>query len=508
MNREFLEKRVAELRKEAEHDALLKSIAGELFPEQLAFMQDPSRNKLALCTRRAGKTSMWARYTTIEAMKHPRVLIRIWANTRLRAKQMLWPEFKYLFGRFKLTPKLHETELTIHFDNDSEIRLLGADKDKEVQKKRGDKTWMEIVVESQLFGPYLRTLVEDVAEPCLFDLKGTFCLEGTPGPVCAGYWWEASGRNDHDRRWVSEGGKDSVGAGWSCHRWSVLDNPFVPHAKEELAALVEKRRWNATNPTFLREWKAQWVNDATGLFYKFNEKRNTFTLSEVQPWGPGWQHVLGWDLGSRDDMAIVVWGWNPNYPDIYEAFSWKRPGALSAEIVAQINRLEERGFNFIAKVADTGGGGRMFVEEVMSRYSVVFEAAKKTDKYEHVRLFNDDLLTGRIKLQRGSELATELAELPIDPEWAEETKDMKGTTIEPYEDPRFPNHCADAGLYAWRRAYHYLYTDPVHRAEFGGEQYFKEKEDRYVQQLIERGKPRPWWEPAPTDDDGGLEEFD
>jgi hypothetical protein len=434
--------------KEAAED-IIKAIRAELFDKQLAFVDDSSRNKVALCTRRAGKTSMWCRYATQVALRTPRSLTRIWASSRLRAKQLLWTEFQYLFQRHKMSfeeQHMHDTELTIRFTNGSEIRLLGADKDKEAQKKRGDKTIMEVVLEAQNFGPFLRTLVEEVAEPCLFDMRGTFCMEGTPGPICSGYWFDASGREDSAQRWTSVGGKDSVGTGWSCHRWSVLDNPYVPHAKDELALTKKKRRWADDNPTYVREWLGKWVNDTSVLFYAYDEKRNLYDTSKIQPWGPGWSHSLGWDLGSLDSMALVVWGWHPDYPHLFEAHSWKRPGTElaggAADVMAEIDMLEKQGFNFVKKVADTGGGGRMYVEEVQLRYNHVFEAAKKTDKYEHVMLFNDDLRTGKIKLVPGSPLQVELSELPKDPNWPDEYP----PGAPPKEDPRFDNHdCFVAG---------------------------------------------------------------
>jgi hypothetical protein len=260
---------------------LVKAIRGEYFKQQSDFVDDPSRNKLVKCTRRAGKTNIWPRYATTTALENPRSLIRIWAVNRLRAKQLLWSEFKYLFQRHKLREgqdvKMHDTELTITFTNGSEIRLLGADKDKEAQKKRGDKTIMEIIIEAQLFGHYLRTLVEEVAEPCLFDLRGTFCLEGTPGPLCVGYWWCASGGGPPAGGWISPGQKvgteEGVGSGWSCHQWGVLDNPFLPHAKEELATLKKRRRWGDDHPTYIREWLGQWVNDASVKVLRRSSKR-------------------------------------------------------------------------------------------------------------------------------------------------------------------------------------------------------------------------------------------
>jgi hypothetical protein len=487
-----------------------------LFDKQIAFIDDPSRNKASLCTRRAGKTSMWARYCTIVALENPGSLVRIWAINRLRAKQLLWNEFQFVCKRHKVEIETHATELTIRFENGSEIRLLGADKDKEVQKKRGDKTIMEVVLESQSLGTYLKTLVEDVAGPCLFDMKGTMCLEGTPGPVPTGYWYWVTGDASapESGRWTSEGmpvptgakdshgndEKETMGAGWSCHRWSLLDNPFMPRwignpdwrriAREAVREEMQKKGWTIESPTFVREYLGRWVKDEGVLFYKFNDVRNTFTIADVQPWGPGWSHVLGWDLGFKDDMALVVWGWHPSSRNIYEAASWSKSGAMAEEVVEQIKRWEGAGFNLLAKVADTGGGGRMYVEDVMSRYQQVFEAAKKQEKVEHVRLMNDDFLSGRIKVQRGGSYAQELAALPKDPDWDPYSGKPQG------EDPRFSNHKCDAGLYSWRRALAYLDYEAEKEPETLNDRVEREDEERLSK---ESGDERDWWEDDVSD---------
>lgn len=482
---------------------VIESILQELFPQQQNFVLDTSRNKAAICTRRAGKTAMWVRYALKTALERPGGIIRIWAINRLRAKQLIWDELKLLCARHSIRVDYNETELTAKFENRSEVRLLGADKDKEAQKKRGDKTVLEVILESQSVGPFLRTLVEDVAEPCLLDQKGTFCMEGTPGMVCAGYWYNITGDTNTKSRWVSEGmavnGEPGVGSGWSCHHWSVFDNPYIPHAREEVARLKKARKWADDNPTYVREWLGRWVNDTGSLYYKFDPMRNTYNPYNVRPWGKGWNHVLGWDLGSRDDMALVVWGWHENDPTLYEAFSWKKPGALAREVMAQIEALEQKGFNFVKKVADTGGGGRMYVEDVMARYQQHFDAAEKTKKYEHVLLFNDALLTGQVKLAEGSSYACEIVELAKDPDWPP-PDDLEA---KPREDPRCANHLSDAGLYSYRAAYHYLAKIPLPKVERGTPA-FEAKQER---ELEEENQPeeREWWDVV---DSGGDEDFD
>jgi hypothetical protein len=478
-------------------------IRAELFRQQLDFIDDPSRDKAAICTRRAGKTSMWSRYCTMVALENPNVIVRIWGITRLRVKELLWKEFMDVLARhkIKLARKPHETELKITFENGSEIRLVGADKDQSAERKRGDKTKMEVILEAQLFGPFLRNLVENIAQPCLIDHQGTMCLEGTPGPVPTGYWYWVTGGENVKHKWESEGSlvsvgtdndKERLGAGWSCHHWSLIDNPHLPHAAAELERIRKKRNWTIDSPTYVREYLGRWVTDDGALFYKFNEGRNTFTLSEVQPWGDGWKHVLGWDLGSRDDMALVAWGWHPSKRELYEAGSWKKPGALAEEVMTQIDKWEKLGFNFIAKVADTGGGGKMYVEDVMSRYSQVFEPAKKTEKLEHVRMMNDDFMSAFIKVQRGSLLATELAALPKDPDWDQDSGKPPG------EDPRFPNHCTDAALYSWRKAFSYLDFTVSEPAKSRVEQ----DEERLLTRMEQsEAEGRDWWDTDYTGED-------
>lgn len=478
------------------------NIRKELFDKQLAFMDDPSQNKAAICTRRAGKTSLWARYCTIVALEKPKSLIRVWGITRLRVKQLLFQEFIDVARRHRIDIRTHETELWVKFDNGSEIRLVGADKDQSIQRKRGDKTQMEVVLEAQLFGPVLRTLVEDVAEPCLIDnrtlgLGGTMCMEGTPGPIPAGYWHSVTGGFDGPGQWVGKGvqirngNRDEtvlVGAGWSCHRWSLLDNPFLPGIEAEVEKIRQRRSWTADNPTYMREYLGRWVKDDSALYYAFDEVKNTFSIDEIKPWGPGWSHCLGLDIGWKDATAITVWGWHENDPNLYEAFSWKHSKKFAGDVVDVIEDLHKRGFNIIKQVADVGGGGRLYVEDMQARYGVVFDAAEKTKKYDHVMILNDQLRAGKIKVQRGSALAQELATLLKDPNWEPESGKPPG------EDPRCENHSCDSALYALRGCFNYAFTEERTAPARGSSEWLEAIEKADEEALSREPDADAWWD--------------
>lgn len=495
-----------------QNQALVQSIRAELLhPKtgkpwaQTRFADDTSRNKAALCTRRAGKTSTWPRYAPMVALSRPKTLSRIWGPSRLRAKELVWQELKDVCHRHRLVADFNETELSCTLSNGSIIRLVGADKDRDIQRKRGDKTVLEIILECQLQSN-LQVLVEEVVEPCLFDERGTCCLEGTPGPVAGGYWFDVSGGDDFSSHWTSKGGKDGTGAGWSVHRWGVLDNPHLPHAREELEALFKKRNWTDATPKYLREWKARWVTDNTALYYSFDEKRNTYGMGDVVPWGPGWQHTLGLDIGSRDSMAVVVWGWRSDGDKtLYEAFSWRDDeyrtsdtsrGATITEVIELIKREEQR-FNVIRRVIDTQGGGRTINDDILKRMEISFDAAQKGSKYDNVLLMNDDFLAGRIKLARGSFLANELATLLKDADWDPDSGKP------PTEDKRCKNHCADAGLYAWREAYAYRSVEDVKPPARGTQEWYAAQESAWLEKRSNRAE-KPWWESDNEYDDSLL----
>lgn len=433
-----------------------RAIRQTLFDKQLAFDKDQSKRKAAFCTRRAGKTDYVPKHLMMRALLEPESVRLYLAVTRVRAKELIWRNLEIINEKYKIGAKPNETLATWTLPNHAVIRLRGADDIKEAEKGRGDKLHEVIIDEAQIFGAgILENMIDNVYGPTLEDVQGSIHVMGTPGVICAGKWWEMTRPDQVQRE-----------PGWSVHEWGVLDNPFMAHMKWRLPELKKEHNWADDNPTYLREWLGRWVNDNTALYYKFDPTRNCHDMKESDLIGGDWLHVVGWDIGLRDNMALTVWAFHPRQREVYEAFSWAKNGITSERVVEEVRKLEQRGFNFVGMVADTGGLGALVVEEVGKRYGMHFEAAQKTQKGAHVELFNDELLTGRAKLMRGSVYAREIAVLPKDlqavPVDIDDPKKINSAKRAqllkwPVEDARFPNHNCDAGLYAWRKSLHWTF---------------------------------------------------
>jgi hypothetical protein len=458
-------------------------LLADLFDKQRAFILDPAQYKDALCPRRAGKTTMVPTQHYTKLLKAPpNRITRYWGITADRAYQLMWRPMIRCAERHGIRIRPEESTQTIHLlDKGSEIRLVGADKAKEGEKKRGEATMLETVDEASLYGSYLKALVEDVIGPSLLDFRGELNLLGTPGVLFDGYWFDVSGP-DADK--AEEGRR--IAGGYSHHRWDVYDNPFMPNAREDIEKLRLSRGWAPDHPTYLREYRGRWILDAEGLFYRFNPELNSYDgVLPPLPAGHEWEYVLGWDIGANDAMALVLWAECPDvYPDLFEAESWKKPGAPISEVAERVRELEKRVGHVPRKVADTGGGGKVTVNEMALREHIYFEPAKKTDKPGIVRFMNDAFTMGHIKVKRGSPLADEYATLLKNPDKPDE------------EDPACDNHCTDAGLYSYRRARHFQHQPQSETPKVGTNAYFDniaKQMERDALARLEEEKDEPWW---------------
>jgi hypothetical protein len=468
-----------------------------LFPAQRALVEDWSPQLAVLGTRRAGKSKMVPAKLLRAGEKWPgTVSYYLHPDGGGRAAEtLLGPDvnIERICAEYDLPWRYNGNKLKLtHTGNGSEIRLRGADDVREAKKYRGDKVALVVLEESQNFPANIfKALAEDILGPALADVGGQMMPIGTPGEICAGYWYDIT-RND-----VSENadGRLKRLPGWSVFEWSVLDNPTIRHnvapviarkllrhtdkSLEALTALLltdAGRAWamalEGVDPSVTREWFGRWVNDAGALFYAYESGRNDY--SGTLPAGHTWMHVLGVDLGHDDAFAMEVLAFSSTCEELYEVAHFKKSGLTPAEWAARVKDFRQR-YNPIATVVDTGGLGKAIVEEWKTREGIPAEAAEKSGKPTYVKMLNGDLRAGVLKVLAGGPWASEMAALPKDPNSPPHKP--------PEEHPAYANHCCDAGLYAWREALHWLGRTPEAEPEKGTDDWHRKQAEKREQDL-------------------------
>ena len=432
------------------------NLGRSLFKNQVDFINDPSRRKAAICSRRSGKSYAAGRYLIQEALDAENTVCVYIARTREAAKRILWTSLKEANQRYRLGIKFNNADLIAVFPNGSQILFTGANDASDVDKLRGAAFSLAVLDEAAFFNVNLKELVNEVLTPALLDKDGSLVMISTPSSGCTGFFYD-----------ITEKGAYS----FSIHRWTVKDNPYMAHAVKAIYEDIEKGILNPSDPSFKREYLGLWVRDDQDIVYTYGEHN----LFEEAPESNDWEFILGVDLGYHDASAFVVAAWSPDHPALYFVDGFKQKNMLTSDVEEKIHRYM-KDYNLSSIVMDTGGGSsRMVLETFKQRSSLPIKPAQKsTDKVGLMKMMNSDLNRGIVQVKRG---------LGLLDEWDKLQYNRAGTA----EDRRFENHLSDAALYAWLESRHFLYESPMFEPVKGSKQWFEQLEDKIEQRLLDEG---------------------
>lgn len=412
-----------------------------LFPEQLAFVQDPSLEKIALCSRRSGKTIACAADLIKTAIEHEEVVCLYITLSRNNAKKIVWKELKKINRTYGLNGIENLSELSITFPNRSTVYLSGAKDMSEIEKFRGLALKLVYIDEAQSFRSYIRELVDEAIGPTLADYSGKLCLIGTPPPVPNGYFYDTF-TNDGGRKINS----------FSKHSWTFWNNPFLPKTsgkthQEILDRDLKRRGLTKEDPSVRREWYGECVVDTNSLLIHYDPLKNGF---EQMP-STEMTYILGVDIGFNDADALAVLAWSPKSPNIYLV---EEKLARKQDITSLMNSIQDcRSRYAISKIViDAGALGKKITEELIRRHQIPLMAADKVRKMENVALLNDFLRTGRFKAHEKSQFAQDSFLVEIDRD--------KSTPDKIKVSDRYHSDIIDAVLYAFKESYAYSYEGP------------------------------------------------
>lgn len=395
--------------------------------QQLAFIQDPSRWKVACCSRRAGKTHACAILLLDYALRFTDSLCLYVTLTRLSGKRIVWRRLNELNRRFGLGGVPDRSELTISFPNGSMIRVMGAKDEAEIEKIRGIDPAPRLVVldEAQAFREHIQDLVDDVLEPMLLETKGTMVLIGTPGKVRTGYFHEACRAAPADMLQrlnvdppandnADEGEGDTVAREWSVHHWTIADNPFIDDVEDELAKLRKRRKWAHTHPTYQREYLGRWVTEHDALVYKYDQQRNGYvTMPDVS--GLEWNCIIVVDQGFHDADAIGGLWFRMGKPGVWLEEIHHARKQTAGQLVEEARKAwEARKGRCVRMGWDEGGGGKKVAEDARLA-GLPVEPVDKVGKIAGIELTNTALVGAGLKVPATGHAAADAGKVTWDP---------------------------------------------------------------------------------------------
>ena len=437
-----------------------------LFDKQLAFVEDPAPFKVAVCSRRSGKTVACAAHLIRTALDTPEVTCLYITLSGTSGKRIIWKEFKSILKKFEIKAKVNEIELSFTFPNGSTVYVVGAKDASEIEKFRGLAMKLVYIDECQSFRAYLKDLIDDIIGPALMDYAGSLCLIGTPGPVPTGYFHECAVQSTE----------------WSKHHWTFWDNPHIAikskKTHQEVFDREMKRRGitDLNDPSVQREWFGKWESDDDSLLIHYKEEKNHFNTLPVLPNNGKYTYVLGIDIGFKDADALAVLAYSDYGPDTYLVEELIETKQGLTELVGQVQYLQKK-YDIVKMVMDMGGLGKKLGEEMIRRYQIPVEPAEKARKMENVALLNDALRGSRLRAKKESRFAQDSYLIEIDRDKSKPDRIVVSD--------RFHSDIVDAVLYAFKLSPAYSWEPPIDKPKKGSKEWADAQEDAMFQAALQ-----------------------
>lgn len=363
---------------------------GKIHAGQWEYVDGQFRFNIGVCSRRAGKSEGAVRKGGKVATGKPGSRVAYITLIRRNCKKyFFWPMLE-LLRRKNVGFDADQSDLIIKLHNGSFIQAFSVSEMGDVETVLGDKWDLVIIDESQSFrDDVIRELVERAIMPSLLDRRGCLDLLGTPPPAGeVGYFWET---------W--SGGK------FKRYRWTLFENPWI--TSEEISELVDAVGLTPEHAIYKREYLGEFAVDPNSLVFEYATGRNDltempFNIEKVAELDRTvWRFSMGLDLGFQDRDAISVVGWRMDDPghSLYECYSFQR-NHQDVDKLAEEFIKAYRLWKPIEVIGDNGGHGATKVLKTLeARLGGIEIHSKPASVADSIGLMNDELRTGRLKVQ-------------------------------------------------------------------------------------------------------------
>ena len=321
----------------------------------------------------------------------------------------------------------NETQMLTTFPNRSRVMFAGTDDLTNVKKYLGNRLDHGVIVvdEGQDQTDSVLKYILRVLLPPMLTPTSRVIVSGVLPDVPAGYFLELADA-----------------PGYSKHSWGRADNVHTPEAMAQLATYLRDHGISIDDPQIQRDWFLKRVWDPSATAYRYDASRNAYA-------GPQQQEIysVGIDPGTRDRMAVVVWGWSQRSRDVWHVHEkvWPKDSRATWKDLATELGIIRAKFNPSQWFYDAGSS-QMTIDTFAADYGIpVILAAKKTDMPGQVARFSDLLSQGRAHILAGSALE----------------EDLRKT--------RWDQEARGKGQYKWS---HHWHPDVADAARYGLQAYF------------------------------------
>lgn len=443
--------------KETKTQVVLQNLRASLFRQQRNLFDDPAKMRAVHSGRRAGKTHAARAIVLRTLLEIPGCFVPILELTRTcAAARVFWKGMCKLLDEHGVGYQSNKLEMTIRLENGSEVAIFGANQSDLAERFRGDAYPLVVFDEVGSFRPsILEYLIKESVGPAMLDYDGSILVIGTPGAPFGPYY-------------------DICHSDlWSVHHWTCLNNTGLKvDVRKWLASYRKDQGWAEDHPIYMREWLGKWVVNTDNLVYEFETNRNTCKRIDADV--SKLRYVLGIDLGYNDSTAFSVLAYHPKTTNVWCVEVFKRTELIPSAVAAEVEKLQQR-YQFNAIVADSGGMGKGYVEEMKQSFGLPILNAEKTQKFSQIEFFNGSLRTGRLKFVR-PEADDAIEEMSL-LQWS--NKNLRKI------DDKYEDHAMDATLYAHRHVHSHLLRNEEVVPKRGEPGYSKYMDDKIMQAEID-----------------------
>lgn len=411
-----------------------------------------SRYTAILAHRRWGKTRGTLMYESNRASLKKDYRFAYITSVRLVSKSLSYPIINSLSEENEWGVKFNSKEYVYTWpETKSVCHLWGADQEKFADKVRGQQYDSVIIDEAQGFYFIdLRWFTEQILTPTLVDRSGRMFMQGTPGDICAGFYYDVCVKKKYKK--------------WVVIESLPFENPVTEkQLKNELNLLKEDDPEIENEPYIQREYFGKWVEDNRKNVIKISVNNYLYEWRRE----PSDRFILGIDIGFNDPSAFVVATENHEryeYLIYLEAFEKKE--MLLHEYIEIINEYQAR-YPGIRIVCDPGGNSKVLrasdavssktLAEELRKHGISVETAEKKDRRMHIERLNSEAIRGLIKIYNMND-PKHPENHPLVKQWKNLMRIYGKSGVEWTEGK--PRHLHDGALYARRGAIMQGYVKP------------------------------------------------